>query len=95
VSESKYRIFKYLDAPDKIFFLYTDELLVGLGTGLLVGFLVNGYLGVVLGFVAVRLRRQARKSKYGNLVNSVLYWNFPYSNKQSFRPDSSKREFIS
>jgi len=94
VDTNVYRIPRYLDEPDKIFFLYTDELLLGVLTFLLFYFLMNWFMGCLGLIVSIRLKRKYRKTEYANIFQSFLYWHLPSGSQFKSLPPSSIREYL-
>lgn len=89
-----YRIPRYLDEPDKIFFLYTDELLLGVMAFLLLSLLIHWFVGCVGLIFSIRLKRKLRRTPWANLFESFLYWHFPSKNLFKKLPPSFIREYV-
>lgn len=89
-----YRIPRYLDEPDKIFFFYTDEIVFGFASFLVLNFLTNWFIGIGGLILAIRLKRKYRKTRWANIFQSFVYWHFPAGNKGNGLPRSSIREYL-
>ncbi len=89
-----FKIPQYLDAPDKMFFIYTDELILGCIAFFAFYILMNLGIGMLALVISIRLRRKYRKTRWANIFQSFIYWYFPTSKKFTGLPPSFMREFL-
>ncbi|MBI2792181.1 MAG: type IV conjugative transfer system protein TraL [Gammaproteobacteria bacterium] len=93
MDNSFYKIPQYLDEPDKIFFFYTDELLLGCVAFFVFYFLFNWIIGCVALVVSIRLKHKYRKTRWANIFQSFIYWHFPSKRNKNI-PPSFIREYL-
>jgi type IV conjugative transfer system protein TraL len=84
----------FLNEPDKIIFWTWFEVFLFLSLFFLVWILCSFLLGLLFGFVAIKLLRWMQKSPWGDLTTVGVYWFLP--TQQSFKnlPPSYIREFM-